>query len=178
MLAAQGLASEKWNSETTALSRFLPGVTRFDGGGLVSAKHLDMLTAHRTQIESTIVHFDIGVWELNAEAEAILDILVNTIQGVINASQAIGVGVQIQTLGRTSSDGAEETNTKLREARANRVVAALTSRGINPASLIAITEDNLLRDEITDEDKSVNRSVSFRINFTEVPEVIRKALQP
>ena len=73
-------------------------------------------------------------------------------------------GLVITVEGHTDSDGADDVNLALSEARAAAVVAALAERGVPPADLVAVGLGSLepvLVDDV--EDKTASRRVEFSV---------------
>ena len=76
-------------------------------------------------------------------------------------NQAAEINISVE--GHTDSDGNNESNLKLSEARANAVVEAIVKEGINKSRLTSagFGEEKPIADNNTEEGKSKNRRVEL-----------------
>jgi OOP family OmpA-OmpF porin len=77
------------------------------------------------------LHFDLGKEVLNAESEAQLPAVLNTVLNAIRERRSTAIAV----IGHTDTTADEQFNYQLGLRRAQRVAAILVSRGIDPSTL-------------------------------------------
>ncbi len=71
----------------------------------------------------------------------------------------------VRVVGFTDEKGGLERNTPLSQARANKIVAELTSRGVAAARLVAVGRNDVEDLSPAAGDASPNRRVEFEIAF-------------
>lgn len=91
--------------------------------------------------------------------------LLNALAAVAKECAAFRINVE----GHTDSDGSEDYNQRLSEARANTVVAYLTQNGIARARMqaIGLGEAKPIGDNSTSEGKALNRRIEFVVTQSE-----------
>lgn len=168
VLVATGSAPRRWIDRARDLSRAIPGVTRFDGTALADMDDRD-LQAAAGRIEGGIVLFARGSSEIAPGGTARLEKVAAEMRRLPQLAAAAGKEVRVEVVGRGDSEGTQDLNLALSRRRAERVLAALRSIGVDRANLAAVGvgASAPLREERTEEDREVNRSVSFRLVLTE-----------
>jgi len=103
------------------------------------------------------VHFDVNMATLRPESFKALDNLVSILK--------IKDDLQVEIAGHTDSDGDENANLKLSQARAESVVKYLVSKGVNKEKLIAkgYGETEPVAENTTAAGKQKNRRTEARI---------------
>lgn len=101
------------------------------------------------------INFDSGKSTIKKESMPVIDQIIEMM------NQAPGIQISIE--GHTDSDGSNESNLKLSEARAKAVVDAIVKGGINKSRLTSagFGEENPIADNSTDEGKAKNRRVEL-----------------
>jgi len=101
------------------------------------------------------INFDSGKSTIKKESMQIVQQIIEMM------NQAPGIQISIE--GHTDSDGSNESNLKLSEARAKAVVEAITKGGIVVARLSSLGygEEKPIADNSTDEGKAKNRRVEL-----------------
>ena len=170
VLTAKGEASHAWINESRRLVRALPGIERFDVSQLLEAEEQEMY-AIKKQIESHVFRFVTGSAELLPEQEQELDRLTQDLLRMIAAAEPLKKIIRVHAVGRADTTGDEAANIQLSQARADTLIALLVSRG-TPADIfetVAKGSDELLREEKTEQDREWNRSVTFRVHWSDHP---------
>jgi outer membrane protein OmpA-like peptidoglycan-associated protein len=101
------------------------------------------------------INFDSGKSTIKNESMPVVDQIIEML------NQAPDIQISIE--GHTDSDGKNESNLKLSEARAKAVVEAITKGGIDAARLSSagFGEEKPIADNSTDEGKAKNRRVEL-----------------
>jgi outer membrane protein OmpA-like peptidoglycan-associated protein len=101
------------------------------------------------------INFDSGKSTIKKESMPIVEQIIE----MMNQAKDINLSVE----GHTDSDGSNESNLKLSEARAKAVVEAITKGGIDAARLSSagFGEEKPIADNSTDEGKAKNRRVEL-----------------
>ncbi len=91
-----------------------------------------------------------------------------TTEGAVAVDSAAGFlsqdpGARIEIHGHTDSDGETETNQILSQQRAEAVLTALVSRGIDPSRMTAVGfgESQPIAPNVTDDGRATNRRIEF-----------------
>jgi len=164
VLHATGTASHRWIVETKKLVRAIPGITQFQEDNLVD-KDLKELVLSRERIEGQILRFVRDTALFVPNQDDMLQNLVAEIQKLSNSAKNVGKEVLIEVVGHADSEGLESANMRLSQKRAKRVLHALVAKGLRTPQITAIgvgTKEPLC-EELTEEGKEFNRSVSFRV---------------
>jgi outer membrane protein OmpA-like peptidoglycan-associated protein len=153
VLRAEGFATHRWTTEARRTARLLAGVTQFSEDVL-----LDL-----NRIENPLLTFELDKTELRPGQEAVVNELVADIRRL---QQLAGQNeIVLEITGRTDRSGTEARNTTLSQGRANAVSEMLISRvpaGPN-LKIKTVGSREKLREEITDDDRATNRSVTMKV---------------
>jgi outer membrane protein OmpA-like peptidoglycan-associated protein len=135
--------------------------------------NLKEVEAIKKQIERRGIRFEIGHSEPAPNQDETLRGLGIEARQLIGAAQSANVGVVIDVIGHTDNSGSEETNMKVGQRRAETVLKALVSNGLEAMNLVAIgvSTKEPLSNELTEKGRALNRSVTFRVRLTPVPDV-------
>ncbi|MEM6665528.1 MAG: OmpA family protein [Pseudomonadota bacterium] len=108
-------------------------------------------------LETNRVQFEVGSADIRPDSFGLLDTLVFLLARCPDAAFRID--------GHTDSDGSDELNQRLSEARAGSVLAYLTEAGAGTARFVAcgLGETQPLASNTTDENKAFNRRIEFVI---------------
>jgi OOP family OmpA-OmpF porin len=163
-LLATGAAPHAWIAEAGSRWRSVPGVARFDDRGLTDTDSTSF-DAARAALEGKLILFARGSSELTPGETAKLADVARDLSRMPALAAAAGREFRGEVVGRGDSEGTNETNLALSRRRAERVLAVLREEGLETQNMAVagVGATQPLRQERTEEDKQLNRSVSFRI---------------
>jgi OOP family OmpA-OmpF porin len=163
-LGAAGSAPARWAAAAAARAETIPGVLRFDSSQLTD-EGLAAVERARARLEAVVLRFDVGTTELSQGDIAKIDQVVAAMKELAAASVDAGVTVQVDLIGHTDGTGSEGNNIRLSRARADRMRAALEAMPLHRLTLVpqGVGASRPLRVEQTDDDRALNRSVTFRV---------------
>jgi outer membrane protein OmpA-like peptidoglycan-associated protein len=126
----------------------------------------DVLLRRKAAVESGMILFETGSWELSSEQKVRLVQLLGTVRNLIRTAEASHAELQIILVGHSDSTGPEVTNAPLSEARARKVMQELVDAGIDARYLRARGAGTAepVRQEESASDLQFNRSVTFQVN--------------
>jgi len=128
VLTASGAAEAGWILRARDLALLVPGVTRYEDGGLSSGDEA-LFDASKAEIEGARLFFSGTTAALEEGQEPVLEDLSLAIRHLFQAAESLGVGVRVLAVGHTDPSGSEETNESLSLERARSVRRALVARG-------------------------------------------------
>ena len=166
-LRAEGTASPQWISHFREHAPYIAGVASLDTSRLQNS-HLLQLNDPKSAIESVILVFPIGRAELEPGQENTVAQAQKGIRDIVEKANHLGEQTIVELTGHSDSTGIEGTNMLLSQERADNIRGALVRGGVPPANLRArgVGTTQPLRPEDTEENRRLNRSVTFRITFT------------
>ena len=128
------------------------------------------LESELEKVETQTIRFIGGSTQLVPGQTAALDSVAAGILHLIATAPSVGKEIRVEVIGHTDGDGSEESNLTLSQQRAEKMLSLLTTRGISATSLTAAGRGHQepLRSEASEQDKEVNRRVSFRITMRDV----------
>ena len=163
-LVATGSAPNRWIAEARARSRMIVGISRYDDSGLTDADStgLDDL---RRRIEGRVLLFALGSAELTPEREGLIRETAVDLKELSRLATRLDRTARVEVIGRGDSVGTEDVNLGISRRRADGVVAALRPEEIGGLTLAVtgVGSTQPLRPEVTERDRELNRSVSFRV---------------
>jgi len=167
VLLATGAAPHRWIVEATRLARLIPGVEAWQRDHLVDTT-LAELAALTQQVEQGTLFFRMGTSQFVAGQDEALQGLITTLHRLHRVARALSAQVQVHIFGHTDATGGEEKNKSLSQERAERILSALVAKGITKGSLTAqgIGSREPQVNEATEEDRALNRRVSFRVDLS------------
>ncbi len=170
VLHATGSAPQLWIVDTRKLVRAIPGITKFQEDSLV-AEDRSQLDNSKKQIEKQVILFEEGTTELAPDQDKRLQTLVQEINQLGDTARLFNKNVHIQIVGHTDTTGTEQINTGLSQDRALTILSSLVSNGLKTAnfSTVGVGTKEPLRNELTEEDRTFNRCVSFKVTLTDAP---------
>lgn len=162
-LSAEGSAPQQWIIESRKILRALPGVTNFNEENLVSTDFKQIEISKRF-VETQWLFFEAGETAIKPGQEKKLQSLVKEINKLTDAARILNKNVRIQIIGRTAKVQGEAASIILSQRRADRVLSALTVRGLRNTNISTIVgSKEPLTMGITTQDNSTNRSVFFKV---------------
>ncbi len=165
ILYATGYASDQWIAQSRKLVQLIPGINQFRLN-LVDTD-LRELQLSKDKIEKSDISFLEGT-QLSPGSKQTIQNLVKEIQKLSNSAQIVNQRVQIQIIGHTDSDGSQENNIKLSQARAQKVLSTLNLQGLKTINFTTVGVGS--RDsQFNNQSKISNRRVSFKVSLTDAP---------
>jgi outer membrane protein OmpA-like peptidoglycan-associated protein len=156
-LEAQGFASHAWITEARRIAPFLPGVSRLRDDKLFDLE----------RIEDPLLLFDLDRVTLRAGQDDKLNRLVEDLN---HLRQLAGDRpIKLEITGHTDGSGTEMRNDTLSQGRADTVAAMLKARLSTWPNLtiVALGTKEKLRQEINEEDRATNRSVTIKVSIND-----------
>jgi outer membrane protein OmpA-like peptidoglycan-associated protein len=166
-LTATGSAPQQWIIESRKLLRGLPGVTKFNEENLVSIDFKQIELSKRF-IEKQWLFFDAGETDIKPGQEQKLEYVVKEINKLTDVTKLLNKNIRIQIIGRTAKVKGEPASTILSKKRADKVLSALTMRGLKSTkvSTISLSPLESLSMAITTRDNSIDLTVFFKVIVT------------
>ncbi len=168
-LVVEGAAAPQWIARVQERAPWIAGVTSVDTSHLQNS-HLLELNAPKAEIESVILVFPIGRAELDPGQEDTLAQTQERIRDIVAQASRLGEQTTIELTGHSDTIGIEGTNLLLSQERADNIRGVLLRSGV-PATALRTRgagSTQPLRPEDTEENRRLNRSVTFRITFLSV----------
>jgi OOP family OmpA-OmpF porin len=166
-LHVEGTASPQWISRVQERAPYIAGVASVDTSHLQNS-HLLQLNGPKSVVESVILVFPIGRAELEPGQENTVAQTQKRIREIVEKANRLGEQTTVELTGHSDSTGIEGTNMLLSQERADNVRGTLIRGGVIPTNLhtrgVGTTQS--LRPEDTEENRRLNRSVTFSITFT------------
>jgi OOP family OmpA-OmpF porin len=169
VLTATGSAAQQWIDDTQRLAPAIAGVRQFRFEGESTEKRL------ATEIEKARIGFAKGQSSIDPPHQKTIDGLVAQFRQLDAALTSSRRRARVEILGYADSDGSEDLNSVLSQARANRVRDALATAGL---SQIDFSARGLGRAPVlpgvTEAEKGQNRRTSFRVHLGDQASVRRE----
>jgi OOP family OmpA-OmpF porin len=127
-LRVAGESTPEWTAELRARGPTIPGVIALDDHNL---NNPNVLLRRKAALESGMILFDTGSWELNADQKPRVAQLLDPLRSLIRGAEASRMELEIGLVGHSDSTGPEMTNALLSEARARKVMLELVQAGID-----------------------------------------------
>jgi OOP family OmpA-OmpF porin len=164
---AYGAAPHHWIERARALVRTLPpGSPELD---LASLKDPEMAEYERVRsaVQSHVIYFDHNVPKPAGGQDAEMDALAGDLLELERVAREMRVIARVTITGHADSTGKDTPNLALSTGRAEVVRSMLKARGVDPDLLAVRGAGPLepLKAEATDEDRSINRRVSFTVGI-------------
>jgi len=149
VLHASGSCTAAWEHMMRERAAMIAGITAVDDSQLNS-------------LGSTIILFDLARAELNPRQSESLGAAAAEIQKI----RASAPGASFELVGHADSTGAEATNDRLSQQRAENVMQALVKLGVPATALHAagVGMSAPLRPETDEQNRQYNRSVTIRVS--------------
>lgn len=162
VLAAEGLASERWIAESERIAPVLTGVSRFEHAGPSPRRTL------AGQIESQSVRFERGRTTITPSQADTLRAIAGLLSQLDDAVRVRDERALVEIGGHTDSDGSEAANMPLSLARAQAVIQQLNLNRFEAIDFIprGYASTQPLSVGTTGQEKEQNRRVSFRVQFS------------
>ena len=160
VLTARGSAAQQWIDETQRLAPAIAGVRQFRFEGESTEGRL------AAEIEKTRIGFAKGQSSIDPQYQPTIAGLVSQLRQLDAALASSRRRARVEILGYADSDGSEDLNSVLSQARANRVRDALAAAAV---SQIELSARGLGRAPalpgVSEAEKGQNRRTSFRVHL-------------
>lgn len=164
VLKVSGDAPQQWLETARRLTRALPGITQLDESGLLTAEAREQLKL-KEEIEFVSLYFNTGTAQPAPGQTAALQKLTQQVKRLFALAALTGNQPQLEITGHTDTEGGTDFNQRLSQERADRVLNALVSSGIDRQHLhaVGLATKVPLRAEQSAEDKQLNRRASVQV---------------
>lgn len=171
VLTAEGSAPHHWLREVWGRPPAIPGLVAFREKDLVD-RDMEELRAVQERIEKIVLRFETGNARLLPDHSGAVGELVEQTQRLQLLAMIVGVGFRMEVVGHADASGLETVNLKLSQKRADEIRVLLVSKGIEAALLHAVGAGSTrpVRQELSDQDRGFNRSVTFKLRLREAIE--------
>jgi len=162
-LSAEGAADHGWVERFRMLAPAVAGVEAVDDDRLTDRAAAGFEAA-RTVIEEMVVVFTFNTAQVRPDQTPKLETLAAKARDLQRYSQALNRPFTLEIVGHTDSTGTERRNATLSRERAQRAREFLIENGLSPdrIQIIGVADKFPVREEKTEADKAMNRSVTFR----------------
>jgi len=169
ILSAGGKALHSWIAESRRLVRVIPGIDKFDDSGLMEIEAEEMY-ALKKRIDSRVFRFAIGTANLLAGQEEDLFSTVQDLDRLSSVAGQLKKDVKIEIIGHTDTTGDEMGNRQLSQSRAEALIQIFSAKGIpiNFFDAVGKASEEPVRPEESEQDREWNRSVTFRVTWSEL----------
>jgi OOP family OmpA-OmpF porin len=169
ILSASGSAPNQWITEARKLVRGIAGVRQFDDRSLNNGD-LQALQVLKEKVEQTALLFQRGKSDFLEGQETVLQRLAVDVSQLVSAADQLGMIPLLEIRGHADSEGTEEFNLLLSRQRADRIREFLQSQNVSSLRIEAkgLGTSAPLKTESSEAERQLNRSVSFKLNFSDV----------
>jgi outer membrane protein OmpA-like peptidoglycan-associated protein len=168
VLTAEGAAPHQWLREFRGRLPAIPGIVQFREKDLVD-RDLEELAAVKERLENTVLRFETSTNRLLPDQSGAVGDLVEQARRFQLLAKVVGVSFRMEVVGHADASGQETENIRLSQKRADEIRAMLVSKGIDRALLHAVGAGSTqpVRQELSDQDRGFNRSVTFKLRLRE-----------
>lgn len=169
-LVAAGSAPRRWIEEARSRARAIVGITGYDDRALARTETIE-LERLRRRIEGRLILFALGSSEVSLAEEEKIRETAKDARSLPPLAAELRRGARLEVIGRGDSIGTEEVNFGISSRRADRVATALAVEGVGALALApsGVGSTRPIRPELTEKDRELNRSVSFRVVLADDP---------
>ncbi len=164
VLRAEGAAPHEWVERFRILAPAVAGVVDIDTGDLTD-RTVAGLEAARHTIQEMVIAFTFNTAQWRPDQRPKLKTLLATLKDFRRHSRELDRPFTLEVVGHTDSTGTERHNKTLSRERARTARDFLIQNGMDPSRIriVGVADNAPVREEKTEEDKAMNRSVTFRI---------------
>ena len=166
ILCAKGSATYEWLANAEKLAEAIPGILRFqsDEVSVIDQRDMELLSE---KVEGGFFFFDKVAAKIKPGQEYRVEALANDIKEMDRLAQIFDKDIQIEIVGHTDSTGTDERNLQISKERAEELFSLLVSSGNRQEIFIVrgAGSKEPLREELSEEDRNFNRSVSFSVTI-------------
>ncbi|HAA04747.1 MAG TPA: flagellar motor protein MotB, partial [Syntrophobacteraceae bacterium] len=168
VLTVEGSAPHQWLREFRGRLPAIPGIAQYREKNLVD-RDLEELSAAKERLEKAVLRFETSTTRLLPDQSGAVGDLAEQTRRFQLLAKVVGIGFRMEVVGHADASGQETENIKLSQKRADEIRALLVSKGIDRALLHAVGAGSSqpVRQELSDQDRGFNRSVSFKLRLRE-----------
>lgn len=176
VLTVQGTAPHDWVERLKILAPVVPGVEAVDINQLTD-QALAGRRAAMDAIKSMVITFIFNTSQVRPDQAHKLKSLVKHVKALERFSQELNQPFEIKIIGHTDSTGTERRNKTLSWERAQKAKSFLVenSMDLDRIQVEGVADSMPVREEKTEEDKAMNRSVTFQF-IQKTPPLREKAV--
>ncbi|MBN2208728.1 MAG: OmpA family protein [Candidatus Coatesbacteria bacterium] len=171
-LYAVGSAPHRWIIKARDVAGAIAGVDQYDDTYLEDQDVREMHAAVK-RVEGHTVRFALGTTQYAEGQLERIEAVTEDLLELLRLAHLCDKGVHVRIVGHTDSSGTEAINAKLSQQRAHLVLTELTTIGSHWGNLSAhgVGASRPVREELTEEDRVFNRSVTFEVQLTDLQDV-------
>ena len=164
VLLVQGSASHQWIVDASEAVKDFPGVAGYREDNLVD-RDQEALDRAQKRLLTQYVLFEAGRNEIAPGQEKIINDLIDDFQTIFSLAKLLGRQYHIEIVGHADSSGDAETNLQTSAQRAEAFLTLLVAHGAAPEnfSTRGVGANEPLREEVTAQDRTFNRRITFRV---------------
>ena len=166
-LHAQGSASQKWISATRQRVKSMPLISKFHEDIIVLSDPVKEMELVTKKIEKQYLFFNSSQARIAPNQDNTIANLIRDFSSLFDLAQVLEKRVRIEVTGHTDTTGSYWGNLRLGKKRANNFVNLIVSKGFDRKhfTVAPIDPKKPLRNELNENDKRLNRSVSFTVKL-------------
>jgi OOP family OmpA-OmpF porin len=170
VLTATGAAPHAWIVQARTRVLELPGLGQYHDSNLEDSD-LKKFIAMKARLEQMTFLFIENEALLVPGQEDRFQELHAGLQTLQTLAHTVGKRFRVEIVGHTDGRGREAANQRLSQERAEYVFTMLAARGVDRTMMTStgVGTREIIRKEVTDEDRAVHRRVSFRISVLDEP---------
>lgn len=168
VLYAAGSAPHQWIAQAKKLATSFPGVTQIQTKNLVEIE-LQELQSTKEKLEKQILYFVKGNTQLLPGEDNKLQVVIKEIRTLSNIAPFFHKNIRVEIVGHSDSDGSQQKNLHLSQARANAVLSTLVSQGLKISNLTAVGlgSKEAEQNHFAQNKQKLNRKVTFKVFLTD-----------
>jgi outer membrane protein OmpA-like peptidoglycan-associated protein len=123
----------------------------------------------KKQIDSHVFRFTVGTADLLEGQDEIVRATAKELDRLSSVAVQMKKDLKVQIIGHTDTTGDEKGNRQLSTLRAETIIQLFSSKGIpiNIFDAVGKASDDPVRPEENEQDREWNRSVTFRVTWSE-----------
>ncbi len=167
-LVAKGEAPHVWIVNAYRKAPSILGLEKIEFGGLIDSE-LKAIHASVERIEAFRVLFRVNTTELAEGQDGLIAKIAEELKTLRTMATSAEMEYNVQIMGHADSTGGQTYNLDLSQRRAQQTRALLAGAGIQDPHVyvLGVGTEAPLRKEVAEEDKALNRAVSFYVGLVE-----------
>lgn len=167
VLYAAGSAPHQWIAQAKKLATSFPGVTQIQTKNLVEIEL--QVQSTKEKLEKQILYFVKGNTQLLPGEDNKLQVVIKEIRTLSNIAPFFHKNVRVEIVGHSDSDGSQQKNLHLSQARANAVISTLVSQGLKISNLttVGLGSREAGQNHFAQNNQKLNRQVTFKVFLTD-----------
>lgn len=163
-LVIAGTARHEWMADARRLGPLIPGIRTLNSDGFQSSEALELEDVLQ-RIDKLTIRFEVGTPEMTPNQYALVERVAELGRRAQDLAADTHRKLRILVIGHTDASGDEAFNRELSHQRADKVWHALLTLGVSPRYLAikGVGASSPLQSERSEEDRELNRRVSFQV---------------